>query len=324
MNFQKILDKVNKFYLKLLKKDKVSYPEIKERVKVSSIQDKIDWGLQSTNIPEIWNKTMGDGIKICILDTGSPIKHKDLKNAVVKHADFTNSSYEDKQGHGTHVSGIAAARANNRGIVGVAPLSELYIGKVLDDDGSGNLDWLVEGIKWAIEESVDIISISLGSPSHYRPLKRIVEKAIDKNIIVIAAAGNEGKKRKNTVNYPGRYENVITVGSYNEDLVRSNFSSCGPHLDLLGPGEDVLSTWINNSYKTLDGTSMATPFIAGIAALALSKHRKQGGETELKTQKQMRQHLLKMTVDKMSDRNDVKGYGILDSENVVENFKNED
>lgn len=159
----------------------------------------------------------------------------------------------------------------------MAPQANLLILKVLDKDGSGNYDWIIDAIQYAIDQNVDIISMSLGGPTDLPELHEVIKRAvIEHNILIVCAAGNEGDGDGDgddtTVerSYPGAYNEVISVGAI--DLARrsSDFSNTNKEIDLVAPGEEITSTYLDGTYATLSGTSMATPHIAG--ALALIKN----------------------------------------------------
>lgn len=157
-----------------------------------------------------------------------------------------------------------AALDNEIGVIGVAPQASLLIGKVLRDDGRGSFDWITNGINWAVDQGADIISMSLGGPSPYNKMKQAIDRAIAAGVIVVAAAGNDGSNRRDNVNYPGNYADVICVGSIDRSRQRSRFSSVGMNIDIMAPGGMVRSTWIPpRAYHTISGTSMATPFVSG-------------------------------------------------------------
>lgn len=289
-------------------------PRFKVTEVTVTLSEVLDWGLDLLGIPDIWNTTQGEGVKVCILDTGIDYKHPDLKDAIVGMKDFTGSRSGpmDMQKHGTHVAGIIGARANNSGVVGVAPKCDILIGKVLDDNGMGTLDNLVDGIEWALSENADIISMSLGAPSEYSRLNSIIQKAYNNGKILIAAAGNGGRFKENTISYPAKYTECIAVGSVDRSFKRSLFSSYGRELDIMAPGDNVYSTIPGGIYGKLSGTSMATPFVAGICALILSKHKSGAGRTPIHNNKDMLEHLIKSCKD-LGDRgfDAENGYGLI-------------
>jgi subtilisin family serine protease len=187
---------------------------------------------------------------------------------------------------------------NDMGCVGVAPKCNIITVKVLSKNGTGTQASVNAGLEYALIAKPDVVSMSLGSPSYDETEDKLIKELYKLNIPVVAAAGNEGGKRSktNTVNYPGKLDEVITVGAVKEDGSIADFSSWGQELDIACPGYNIYSTYLNRGYANLSGTSMATPFCAGIIALMLAKHRKQELETGLndcKTVDQIKQHLYK-------------------------------
>lgn len=223
----------------------------------------VDWGLKKLNIQKIHEKGItGKGVKIGVIDSGCNINHQDLK---IKNAyDFTKSGTpEDSSGHGTHVAGIIAAQGNNHGVLGVAPDSEITIYKALDGS-NGTLEGVISAIKAAMDEGMDIINMSLGSSSSSKSLEKICKQAADKGITIVVASGNSGTK----INYyPASYPFCISVGAIDESMKVAYFTTYGETLDIVAPGANILSTYINNQYAVLSGTSMAAPFVSGCIAL---------------------------------------------------------
>ncbi|MFA9197195.1 MAG: S8 family peptidase [Aliarcobacter sp.] len=258
----------------------------------------IDWGVKLLGVPSLWRETRGEGIKVGVLDTGIALEHPDLKSAILEARDFTRSPSQayDAQGHGTHVSGIIAARRNANGIVGVAPESKIIMAKVLNDEGSGTSDDIVAGIRWAVETGADILSMSLGSPEPDEEIHQALLLAISKGVFVITAAGNEGPEL-DTVGYPAGFPEMVAVGSIDRQKQLSSFSSRGRQVDIVAPGDQITSCYPPRSYAVLSGTSMATPFVSGVVALMLAKHRKLGGKTPIETQQDLIEHLCRSADD---------------------------
>ncbi|EGI2114991.1 S8 family peptidase [Listeria monocytogenes] len=255
--------------------------KILDRFKALSI---IPDNLDQIRAREIWNTTnQGSGIVIAVLDSGIQVDHPDLKNNIIGGYNFTEDDdsnpevYKDYFGHGTHVSGIIAATDSGKGVVGVAPKSQLLILKVIDHKGRGSFESLIKGIKYAADwigpkgKKVSVMNISLGGKETSDELHRAIKYARSKGIVLIAAAGNEGDGNSDTVevSYPGFYKEVIQIGSISENQIPSKFSNTNVNLDFVGPGENVLSTHLNSDYVELTGTSMAAPFVAGAAALII-------------------------------------------------------
>ncbi len=227
------------------------------------------------------------------------------------YEDFTGDGIEDTNGHGTHCAGIIGARLNGVGFVGVAPQSKLLIGKVLGNNGLGSFTWIADGIDWAVEKGADIISMSLGGSRSSNRLHQAVHSALAKGLFVMCAAGNEGSLFQNNIGYPGRYGGVLTVAAHDWNGNRSGFSSRGGEIDVMAPGEKIWSTYKEGSYAELRGTSMATPFVAGLAALVASKHiNTANNETPLENNEDMRNHILWMAAHPGYHDNET-GYGPL-------------
>ena len=173
----------------------------------------------------------------------------------------------------THCAGVIAGADNDFGIVGVAPSAELYVAKVLGDNGSGSIQAIINGIDWAIEEQVDIISMSLGaSQDPGQAFHDSIKRARQAGIIIVAASGNENTH----VGWPAAYPETIAVGAVDQTFGRANFSNFGKELDVVAPGVDILSTYPVGRYAKLSGTSMATPMVAGIVALIQAYSRQIG------------------------------------------------
>jgi subtilisin family serine protease len=274
-------------------------------------KERINWAQSLLGIPGVWTETMGDGVKVAVLDTGIDINHRDLENAIIDTEDFTGDGVEDFNGHGTHCAGIIGARLNDVGFVGVAPKSQLLAGKVLGNDGRGDLSRIAEGIDWAVQKGAHIISMSLGGTVSSNILFKAIHMALTNGVFVICAAGNEGSLFQNSIGYPGRYGSVITVASHDRNGNRSGFSSSGGEIDIMAPGSNIWSTYKNGGYAELSGTSMATPFIAGMAALIVSKHNKEpNNKTPLENNEDLRNHLLRMAAHPGYHDNET-GYGPL-------------
>lgn len=233
----------------------------------------IDWGIIKHEIPSIWkNITQGEGIKVAILDSGWPY-HIDLYNNILETKDFvSNNKDNESQGHGVSVAGVIAAEDNSFGVVGVAPKVGIIYGRVLSNSGAGSAENILKGLDYAIQSKVDIISLSFGARFAHNPLYEKIKEAYNKNIVVVSSAGND--KVEDSINYPAKWEEVISVGAVNEQGEIADFCSKGYKIDVYAPGVSVLSTHLNNSYGCFSGTSFATPFISGIVALGIAARRK--------------------------------------------------
>ncbi|MEL6319701.1 MAG: S8 family peptidase [Cyanobacteria bacterium J06626_14] len=276
-----------------------------------SEQEQINWAGSILGVPDVWMQTRGQDIKVAVLDTGIDRDHPDLADGIRAVEDFTGDGVEDTNGHGTHCAGIIGARQNDTGFIGVAPKAELLIGKVLGNDGSGAFHWIADGVLWAVEQGAEIINMSLGGPFSSHRLYQAIHIALAKGVIVICAAGNEGSLFQNNIGYPGRYGGVITVASHDENGNRSGFSSRGGEIDVMAPGSNIWSTFKDGGYAELSGTSMAAPFVSGLAALILSKHKaKEENGTPIENTEDLKNHLLWMAAHPGYHDNEA-GYGPL-------------
>lgn len=254
--------------------------------KVNSVEttaDMIPYGVKTIEAPHIWRSgEKGKGVVVAILDTGIDLNHPDLKDRIIGGRNFTKEGspddYLDRNGHGTHVAGIIGASENEKGVVGVAPECSLLIVKVLDGDGSGDYQGITEGIKWATKwrgkngERVRIMNMSLGGAEDDHNLHEAIKKAVEEDILVVVASGNEGDDNEETfeAGYPACYKECIEVSASDENNRLAPFSNNNEYVDCIASGVNVLSTYIGSQYAKLSGTSMATPHISGALALIVN------------------------------------------------------
>jgi subtilisin family serine protease len=287
----------------------------------NELQDIVDWGLKLHDIPEMHKITQGEGIKIAILDTGRP-DHFDCPEPLFSFNFTRYASDIDANGHSTHCAGTLAGRANGRGVIGVAPAVQVGYCKVLGDDGSGSNVSIVRGIDAAIAQGVDLISMSLGG-GYDQAIEAACLRAVKAGIFLICAAGNDGDQGNNdTVGWPAKLGDTIAVASYNETGLISRFSSRGPDIDVAFPGEEILSCWPGNKYRRLSGTSMATPFAAGVVALMLSYQRKLAANgkivTPVVTAEDLHQRFVRYAKDQGPEGRDrAWGFGIPDVDQFI-------
>lgn len=230
-------------------------------------------------MPELWKQSAGEAFRVGVADTGTSLSHPDLIHAYNDVKIFTGSK-DDVQGHGSHCTGIIAARANDLGVVGVAPACRIYHAKVLGDDGSGSDADIVKGIEWLASQGVKIISMSLGSDNPSPYINSCLD-SLPSDIDIVVAAGNSGPG-SNTQEWPSRHPRAIAVAAIDRQGKVADFSSRGPHIAVGAPGVDILSTFKGKQYARLSGTSMATPFVAGLLALARAQDNYPGAHSVLK------------------------------------------
>lgn len=230
----------------------------------------LPWGVKKIEAPDAWSRTVGEGVRVGIIDTGIDLSHPDLKDNIKETFGVLEcKNIEDDNGHGTHVAGIIAAVDNNIGVIGVAPKAEIYSVKAFDKNGRGQVSDIVEALNWCVEKKVHVINMSFGFSLQSKALERAIQEVYRHNIVMVAAAGNTGKD--NSVMYPAKYPEVIAVAASDINDKAASFSSRGPEIDVIAPGVDIPSTYKGGSYKAMSGTSMATPHVTGTVALMLSR-----------------------------------------------------
>lgn len=258
----------------------------------------------------------GTGVKVAVLDTGINYSHEDLNynykggyDFVFNDADpFDDSTFS----HGTHVAGIIAAEKNGIGVVGVAPNAEIYAIKVLDGAGFGHASWIISGIQWAVDNDMKIISMSLEGP-YDESLRIASDNAYNSGLLLVAAGGNTNG---GGVTYPAAYDSVIAVTATDNADKTASFSSTGHEIELAAPGVNIYST-VSGGYNFMNGTSMAAPHVAGVAALVFSSDFKDINGDGIKDNKDVREllHYAKDLGDQ--GRDIIYGYGLVNARMAV-------
>lgn len=230
--------------------------------------ESLPWGIDRIDADLAWSVTVGDSVRVAVIDTGIDLTHPDLAANIKGGYNAINplKSANDDNGHGTHVAGIIGAIDNIIGVIGVGPQINLYAVKVLNRNGSGYLSDVIEGLDWAIQNKMQVVNMSLGTSSDIPSFKEAVAKVYAAGIVQVAAAGNNG----GAVLYPAVYSEVIAVSATDFNNQIASWSSRGPDVDLAAPGVSIYSTYKGSTYKTLSGTSMAAPHVSGAAALVLN------------------------------------------------------
>ncbi|MHB9004732.1 MAG: S8 family peptidase [Coriobacteriia bacterium] len=228
------------------------------------------WGIDRINADVSKLSNTGDPVKVAIVDTGIDTKHPDLA-ANIKggmSAVAYTVKYTDDNGHGSHVAGIVAALDNTTGVVGVGPDIDLYAVKVLNRKGSGYVSDIIEGLGWCQTNGMDVVNMSLGTSADVQSFHDAVAALYSSGTVIVAAAGNDGNG--SAVNYPAAYLDVVAVSATTQTDGLAYFTCTGPQIELSAPGYSIYSTYKSGGYATLSGTSMASPHVAGVAALVLA------------------------------------------------------
>jgi subtilisin family serine protease len=256
--------------------------EQKQLAQAAVDESETTWGLQATKV--VNSCSSGRGIKVAVLDTGFDLNHPDFLGRVVVSKSFIpGEEVQDGNGHGTHCIGTACgSRVPTRlPRYGVAYNAGIYAGKVLSNQGSGTDSGILEGIEWAIANGCEIISMSLGARTqvgtpYSQVYEAVAQRALKRGTLIIAAAGNESRRDVGIINpvaRPANSPSILAVGALDSDLQIARFSNRGLNpeggqVDIAAPGVAVYSSWLMpTQYRTISGTSMATPHVAGIAAL---------------------------------------------------------
>jgi subtilisin len=310
---------------KLKNNPRVAYIENDTILQATVDEYNISWGVKHIGSKIVHdNSVNGTGVKIAVLDTGIDYNHEDLRDNYMGGFDFAfndSDPFDDSyNSHGTHVAGIIAAEKNGIGVVGVAPNASLYAVKVLDGAGFGYASWVIAGIEWAVDNKMDIATMSLGSSPDdpdLHSLEIACDNAYNAGVLLVAAAGNTNG---GNVTYPAGFDSVIAVTATDQNDQKTSFSPVDPKIELAAPGVDIMST-INkdNGYGLLSGTSMSAPHVTGVAALLISsdglKDINGDGVVNYKDVRLQLQNTAKDLGDPGKDNN--YGYGLVDAQAAV-------
>ena len=276
------------------------------------------WGVSHIGSQAVHDSGIyGTGVNISVLDTGIDSTHVDLKDNYKGGYNFVfnnTNTFDDncmtqaQTCHGTHVSGTIAAEMNGIGVIGVAPKANIYALKVLAADGTGQASWIISGIQWAVDNKMDIISMSFAGPDDIA-IHTAVDNAYNSGLLLVAAAGNT---YGSGVTYPAGYDSVIAVAATDSSDQNATFSAIDPKIELAAPGATINSTKgvLYGNYGILSGTSMAAPHVTGVAALIYS--------TGIRDNKVVRSILDNTARDLGAQgRDDKYGYGLVDAQNAI-------
>ncbi|MGW2510618.1 type VII secretion-associated serine protease mycosin [Streptomyces scopuliridis] len=254
------------------------------------------WSLQRLLLDELWSQSTGKGVRVAVIDTGVDVKNPQLKGAVDAKSgknmmdpglkDDNGDKLErgkedgttDTVGHGTKIAGIIAARpAGGTGFVGLAPEATIIPIQQNDAEGNGTAKTLAQAIDYAVNQAeADVINISQDTADAVKPtplLEQAVNNALDKEVVVVASAGNDGLGGNVKETYPASYPGVLAVASSDRNNERAAFSQSGEFVGIAAPGVDMVSTVPGGGHCADNGTSFSAPYVAGVAALIKSKHK---------------------------------------------------
>ena len=300
--------------------DKIKYiqPDTCEQFVTASFNDVepsdevIPWGVDRIDADLAWQYSTGEKVRVAVIDTGIDIDHPDLQanihggiNTIYPDQGYTDpDDFDDDHGHGTFVAGIIAADDNNIGVIGVAPDAWLYGVKVLNSQGSGYISDIIEGIEWCIDKDMQVINMSFGGSVDYPALHDACDAAWDHGCILVASEGPSGGTW-----YPAAYSSVIAVAATDRNDVQPY--QYGNELELVAPGEGILSTVPGGGYAVMSGTSLGCPHVSGTAALVWALHPQYNNG-------RIRRILQRTSEDLGAPGWDLYyGYGLVDAERAV-------
>lgn len=286
--------------------------------------DPLEWHLDAVHAPDAWKTTQGEGILIAVIDTGIEVSHPEFgeclegAETIIPESAYQEDGYfqsdyqgpEDHLGHGTHIAGLIAARADGTGSSGAAPRSRILSIKALESDGvrgNGKTSWVAAAIGRAVDAGANIINLSIGGAMQENDLLwEAIRRANEAGVLVVCAAGNTGTSAKC---YPAAYPETLAVSAVRrqaDSFVIASYSNYGDWIDLCAPGSNLYGPTLDGGYNIMTGTSMACPLVSAGAALLLS-------QDPLLTPNQLQQLLLESAEDLGAEGKDERyGTGLLD------------
>jgi major intracellular serine protease len=249
-------------------------------------------GIQLSNIQILHKQGYnGKGQRVCIIDTGSH-SHSFIVNNIVAGKNFTNEGtsedYTDKNNHGSFCIGE---------VIQIAPECEVVVAKALNSKGEGDMKSIINAFKYALEQNVHVISMSLGSTKSDEELHELVKEANTRGILVVTSAGNDGDENANTdeYGYPASYQECVNVGAVNQDLSIARYSNSNEWVDIVAVGTDIVSVYFDNKWCLSSGTSMSAPIVAGTSLLLREKFINKYGR--IPSEEELYARLIKHTKD---------------------------
>ncbi|PZE22684.1 S8 family peptidase [Paenibacillus xerothermodurans] len=267
------------------------------------------WNLPLIDTERGWGVSRGSrNVTVAVVDTGIDLNHSDLTPQLVSGMNVVNTStppYDDV-GHGTHVAGVIGALVNNNlGVAGMSWYNNIMPVKVLAANGAGTTYAVAQGIIWATDHGADVINLSLGNYAESNFLHDAIRYAYDHDVVLVAASGNDNTDRPG---YPAAYPEVLAVAATDAQRNKASFSNYGDYIDVAAPGVTIASTYPNNQYAALSGTSMASPHVAALAGLIRSVNPSLSNEEVMDIMRNTAQDV------GLQGRDHYFGYGLVDVE----------
>lgn len=291
-----------------------------ETSKAETKESQTEWNIQRIRAEQSYEDSKkAEKIRVALLDSGvdldDDIECEEQEDFIDNTGEETNFLMGDSNGHGTAVAGIICARKSEDRICGMAANVELYSAKILDEQNEAPVERVVKAIQWAIEKKVNIIHMSFATTEYSPELKKAVEDARQAGILLIAPAGNAGSadEDESSVMYPAAWDSVISVGSTDDMNEKSAFSPTGEGLDIMAPGEKILSTGAFGGIIVEEGTSLAAAQVTGAASVLWGLHRDKGADF-------IRKLLVQSANQTLGDKENF-GEGLLDYEQAKNNYE---
>ncbi len=254
-----------------------------KKVKAVTISEEVEWNLKTINAENSYRESEKyRKVKVALLDSGLDF---DTDIPFVEREDFVNDGnesylFQDSTGHGTSVAGIICAKKSEDRPSGIAANVELYVARILDENNQSPVNRVIKAVNWAIDKKVDIIHMSFGTKEYSEELEDVINKAYKKGILIVASAGNNGRTygERSSIEYPGVFDNVITVGATNKMNGIPEYSSTGKELDVVAPGDQVLTAGAFEGVSVSNGTTISAAHVTGLAAVLWGRYPNKSNE----------------------------------------------
>ncbi|MFP8951741.1 S8 family serine peptidase [Natrialbaceae archaeon A-arb3/5] len=316
--------------VRYVERDHVRRPMVRSSTESADAVDLADeqkspWGVERIGATAFHGSNEGDGgASVAVLDSGVDPEHESLEVSDGEaFAECGGAScaaeWDDETGHGTHCAGTIGALDNGTGVVGAVPGADICALKVLAGDGSGYDSDIAAAIEWCADNDIDVINLSLGGSDEAQVLEDALAYAYERGVLIVAAAGNDGSV--GGVDYPAGYDECIAVGATDDRDEVPDWSARGDGIELVAPGEDVLSTKPDDEYVSLSGTSMSTPHVAAIGAQLMSRGLPHVENVDDVDDPGGARAVLRETAEDVGFDEDEQGYGLLNAFDAFEQLE---